>query len=86
MLAKRTMQRMIIANGHLVMDGDETTDELRDALIFLSTGHNCRWPEYGVPIEKLIPDITVLAKSGKKPGRPRKSRTVMNVDISDESL
>lgn len=77
---------MIIANGHLIMEGDETTDELRDALIFLSSGHNCRWPDYGVPIEKLIPDLRVLAKSSSKTGKPRKSRTVTNVDISAENL
>jgi hypothetical protein len=78
------MQKIIRLNGHLVLDGDETTEDLRIALIFLSVSHppeQCKWPEYVVPIDKLIPDISVL-----QPGKSTKSRRVTNVDLSDENL
>lgn len=82
------MIEIIRLNGHLLLDGDETVQELRDALIFLTDHPStmCKWPEYAIPIERLIPDITVLRET-KKPGpKPGKSRRVVNVDISNENL
>lgn len=78
---------LIRLNGHLLLDGDETMADLRDALIFL-TDHpstECKWPDYGIPIERLIPDITAL-KVGKTIPKSTKPRRVVNVDMRNESL
>jgi len=84
LIANRLMlERYIVANGHLVMEGNETTTELREALLYLRqhTYRNCHRPELGTPIEVFTPDISVLV--GKSTGRPR---LVRSVDTSGERL
>lgn len=82
-LRMQSMQRIIRLNGHLVLDGTETKDELTEAIINLLVDHTsdkCHYPEAYVPIERLTSEDGLLAKQS------RKSRNVMNVDIRDESL
>lgn len=74
-IAKSMMKFIIVQNGHLRLEGDETSEELRMALIHLR-GHfpaECQKPGLGIPIEKLLPDITVLTPA--KRGRPRSVNT-----------
>jgi hypothetical protein len=76
------MKMLIRKNGHLVIEGGETAEELRLALIFLR-GHfqsECQRPELGIPIETLLPDITVLAPNKKA----RPARVVQTADISTD--
>jgi hypothetical protein len=65
------LERFIVANGHLVMEGNETVVELREALLYLRqhTYRNCHRPESGTPIDVLVPDISVLTGSplGRRP-------------------
>lgn len=81
---KRVMQNMIVKNGHLVLEGDETTEELRTALYNLRrhTYANCRRPYLGMPIESLLPDISVLAVRSTR----SKSAKTVNVDMSGEKV
>jgi hypothetical protein len=84
LLANRIMmERYIKANGHLIMDGTESTNELREALLYLRqhTQMHCMRPELGTPIEAFIPDITAL--TGNATGR---KRPVQNVVTPDERL
>ena len=79
----QTMQRIIRMNGHLILEGDETKEELTEAIISLLVDHTsdrCFSPDEYVPIEKLTSEDALLAK------QPRKSRNVTSVDISGESL
>jgi hypothetical protein len=78
----RRMMAIITANGHLVLEGDETPQELRIALIHLSrhTIEKCMHPEFGAAIETLIPNISVLAPA------PTKTRSVKNVAIKGERV
>lgn len=79
------MKEIIRKNGHLVLEGDEKTEELRTALIHLWVTHSsaeCHRPALGIPIEDLIPDLSWLQRS--KVGRPRKR--VETVDTSTDSL
>lgn len=78
------MKQIVEDHNHLRLEGNETTEELRTALAFMVVDHPssmCRWPQYAIPIETLIPDITELltVKSGD-------TRPVKNVDIHGERL
>ena len=77
------LERFIVANGHLVLEGNETSVELREALLYLRqhTYRNCHRPELGTPIAAIVPDIESL--TGKSLGRPR---LVKNADIRGERL
>lgn len=82
-LNRQGMQAVILANGHLTLDGTETVAELRDALMFLFSGHtseNCHRLQYGIPIEELIANTRAII-----PDRMRKPR-VRNVAIAGERL
>lgn len=76
------MRRYIKANGHLTMDGTETKEDLRQALINLRahTYGECRYPDLGTPIEALIPDPSILTVNTSK------KRRVTTVDMSAENL
>lgn len=78
-LSRYMMTKIIRENGHLVLEGRETTEELRTALIHLRTHFlsECQRRDLGTPIETLIPDITVLAPA--KRGRP--ARSVRDVEL-----
>jgi hypothetical protein len=78
------MRMIIRENGHLIMDGTETKEELRTALLYLRqhTFMVCHKPGIGTPIDALIPDISVLAPSRTK----RRNVRTINVDLSDERL
>lgn len=83
-LRHQTMKMLIRKNGHLVIEGGEKAEELRTALIFLR-GHEsteCQRLGLGIPIEILMPDITVLAPDKKV----RPARHVRTADISTELL
>jgi hypothetical protein len=62
---KSSMKVIILRNGHLTLEGDETTEELRTALLNLRkhTYPECHRPGLGTPIESLLPDVSVLAES-----------------------
>jgi len=82
LLANRIMmERYIKSNGHLILEGDETTSEIREALLYLRqhTQMHCMRPEFGTPIEAFIPDISVL--TGNSTGR---KRHVQNVELPRE--
>ena len=81
---KTHMKTIIRRNGHLRLEGDESTDELKDALFFLRahTYQRCAMPEMGIPIEALLPDISVLVA---RPMSTRNART-RTVDIRRERL
>lgn len=74
------MRRYIKANGHLILEGNETKEELRLALLSLRkhTYAECKRPHFGTPIEALIPDISVLAPPSTK------KRVVQTVEITDD--
>lgn len=79
---KNLMRTIILRNGHLQLVGDESAEELREALLNLRkhTYAKCHRPYTGTPIESLLPDISVLTvKSTRRPN-------VTNVDMRDESL
>ena len=59
---KRHKVTIIKRNGHLIVTGDETTEELNQALLYLRshTVNKCYQPHAGIPIESLIPDVSVL--------------------------
>lgn len=61
-IEKRTMISMIRRNGHLTLEGDESTTDLHTALLYLRqhTYMRCHNPGLGVAIEALIPDTSVL--------------------------
>jgi hypothetical protein len=81
-LHKNHMISIIRRNGHLVLEGDETTDDLKLALLYLRphTIDKCRRYDLGVPIETLIPDISVV--TAKSIG----SRNVKTAAIRGERL
>lgn len=81
---KTHMKTIIRRNGHLRLEGDETIEELRIALLYLRqhTYLRCAYPGMGTPIEALIPDISVLAVSSTRT-KNVKTRTV---DIKHERL
>ena len=83
-LRKERLAAIIRANGHLMIEGDETIEELRDAVTFLYHGHisqrECHKPESGIPIGELITDIRVVI-----PARMRR-RSATNVDLSSVYL
>jgi hypothetical protein len=77
------MAQILREEGHLIVEGNETREELRDALINLRdhTYTECHMPFGTVtPIELLISDFRVI-----NPGRT-KSKYIVNVDISSEGL
>lgn len=81
---KASMKSIIKRNGHLILEGNESKEDLRIALIYLC-GHfrtECHRPELGTPIEELVLDITWLTPD--RPARPRKS--VKTADISTDVL
>lgn len=80
-LTKMAMQTIIIQNGHLRLTGEETAQELRDALIALRehTSSVCQRPMLGIPIEELIPNVSVVS-----PAAPVRKRRAVTVDMSDE--
>jgi hypothetical protein len=83
-LRHQTMKMIIRKNGHLVLEGGEKAEELRTALIYLR-GHEsaeCKRLSFGIPIEALMPDITVLAPVKKAP----RARRVQTADISTEEM
>jgi hypothetical protein len=60
-------RKLIAQHGHLVMEGDEPKEELMTALIFLRqhTFKHCHRPDIGTPMEKLVPDVSVLYPSAR---------------------
>jgi hypothetical protein len=70
------LERFILVNGHLRLEGDETTVELREALLYLRqhTYRQCRYPEFGTPIGAILPDISALL--GSALGRPPRAKNV----------
>lgn len=77
------MQHVIIANGHLIMDGTETIGDLRTALTYLYQTHTsseCQRPEFGIPIEELITNMRAITVTRTK--RPH----AITVDMSKEFL
>ena len=79
---KRTMVNMIKRNGHLVLEGDESTTDLHTALLYLRqhTYMKCHNPGLGDPMEALIPDPSVLAI------RSLRSRNVESVRPGNQRL
>jgi hypothetical protein len=77
------LERYIKANGHLVLEGNESMQELREALIYLSAHklRNCHRPHLGTPIETFIHDAREMLPVS--PGRPR---NVISVDMRGERL
>lgn len=76
------MKEIIRQNGHLVLEGNETTEELRVALMHLWVTHSsaeCHRPDIGIPIEVLIPDLAWLMPA--KRGRPRKNVETVELPI-----
>jgi hypothetical protein len=51
------MRKAIQANGHLQLVGDETREELREALLFLydHSQARCHKPGLGTPVRALMP-------------------------------
>lgn len=80
---KNSMKAIIMNNGHLSLEGDETTEELRTALLNLRkhTYAICQRPGLGTPIEVLIPDISVIGAV-----RSTRIRNVERVATSQERL
>lgn len=80
-LRHQTMKMLIRKNGHLVLEGGEKADELRTALIHLRSHEiaECKRPHFGIPIEILMPDITVLA-----PEKRVRARRVQSADIDTD--
>ena len=78
------MVTIIKRNGHLQVDGTETTEELNEALQYLRahTINKCYQPQAGIPIESLIPDASVLTV---KSTRSKNAKT-QNVIIKHERL
>jgi hypothetical protein len=72
------LERYIKLNGHLVMEGDETVTDLREALLYLRqhTLRHCHRPELGTPIGVIVPDITEL--TGRSFGRIPVSKAEIN--------
>jgi hypothetical protein len=77
------MRGIIRVNGHLVMEGNETKQELTEALLNLRkhTYSECQRTGLGTPIDALLPDISELVERAMT---PRKS--VRNVDMSGTKL
>jgi hypothetical protein len=77
------MRGIIKANGHLVLEGDETKQELIEALRNLRhhSYTECHRPYLGTPIESLLPDISELEERFT-----RSPKSVRNVDMSGEKL
>jgi hypothetical protein len=69
----QAMRNIVRSNGHLVLQGDETKDDLLEALINLRHYHpdnKCRRPQLGTPIQILIPDTATLYLSKAVRRRP----------------
>ena len=81
MITKATAKMIIVRNGHLQLEGDESVDEMREALYNLRkhTYNKCARPMLGTPIEVLLPDISALAPT-------HKPRNVQRVDATKERL
>ena len=78
---KTHMKTIIRRNGHLRLEGDETTEELAMALTYLRHDHpTCDMFGAGIPIDMLIPDIGVLAV------RSTRTKNVTTVGIKSERL
>jgi hypothetical protein len=79
---KNTMKKIILRNGHLTLEGDETTEDLRTALLNLRkhTYSKCHRPGLGTPIESLLPNVSVLAVSRTR------TQNVKTVATSKERL
>jgi hypothetical protein len=69
------LRRFVTADGHLVMEGDETSDELREALrnLWNHGPAECQQHGIGIPVQFLIVDKSILVP--KKRG-PRKKDTL----------
>lgn len=76
------MRSVIRQNGHLVLEGTESREELRVALLYLRshTFRECHQPELGTPVEALIPRVELLYP----PARTRVTST--NVKLSEPLL
>lgn len=84
-LVRSQLAMMIRKNGHLILEGDETTDELRTALMYLSVCHgqaDCHRPGLGIPIDILLPNTNALVE--RSPRRPPAKKRI--VDIKSERL
>lgn len=76
-LNKAHMKTIIKRHNHLVLEGDETTQELRSALFYLRehTWTKCHLENKGIPIESLIPDPAVIGlATGMRDGKGRFAR------------
>lgn len=70
-----SMRRIIRDNGHLVLTGDESREDLETAILNLFTEVNCR-TEPGIRIDKLT-SITAV----KVEERARKQRETITLDL-----
>jgi hypothetical protein len=77
------MRGIIRVNGHLVMEGNETKQELTEALLNLRkhTYAECQRTGLGTPIDALLPDISELVERAMTP-----RRTTSNIDMNDKRL
>jgi hypothetical protein len=78
------MRLIIRENGHLLLDGTEKRDDLKEAILNLYRYHRysqCRRPDLGTPIECLIPEEYAVTEKYS-----RKRRNVHNVDMSRPRL
>jgi hypothetical protein len=74
-MTKEYMRAIIVENGHLVLEGKESKDELHEAILHLwnHRWENCR-THVGTPIEALVIDIRAFKKGTT--GRHRKVENV----------
>lgn len=72
MITKPYARMLIMRNSHLVVTGEESKDELIEALRYLCshTYRTCHKPWMGTPIEAIVPDISILYP--KTPARTRR--------------
>lgn len=74
----QAMRNIIKNNGHLILEGNESKDELAEALINLRhwhSGSKCHRPTIGTPIQILIPDTAPIYAARSVRARDRDMET-----------
>lgn len=82
-LSKHMLKRLIAEDGHLVLEGDESERELRQAVINLYSHYpiSCRNRYSGIPIVEAIPNISVLSpNSDYRHPRRKPAKRVENAE------
>ena len=86
MLSHAMLERYIVANGHLVIEGTETHGELKEALWHLwehdYSACRLKWPPQ--PVVAFFPDRSVL-KVGRGIG-PKPRRKPVDIDLTSEAV